>query len=273
MQMNRESPKGLVTELRGRNGVTEMKVKHFLSGATLLSAALLLNAPLSAAVESDTVGYTTIEMQAGKWYQIGTPFVELDEETVPTLNTVFAEGFGEGDVAYILGPNGTYLPMRMWTTYNNQTGWFNTGIAEYDDMELAIGQAVFFSKKVDGRVTMKGRVAEISEIPFGSDSANSWSQIVRSYPDGDRSVNEMEWSGVEEGDMLYLFNSESGTYLPTRQWATLNGKTGWFNVATATLDDQKFAPHQAFFINKKSKGQGYVKAREVVSEPSETSSK
>ena len=46
MQMNRESPKGLVTELRGRNGVTEMKVKHFLSGATLLSAALLLNAPL-----------------------------------------------------------------------------------------------------------------------------------------------------------------------------------------------------------------------------------
>ena len=36
----------------GRNGVTEMKVKHFLSGATLLSAALLLNAPLSAAVEA-----------------------------------------------------------------------------------------------------------------------------------------------------------------------------------------------------------------------------
>ena len=47
-------------------GVTNMKARHFLLGATLLSAGLLFNAPLFAAVESDIVGYTTIEMQAGK---------------------------------------------------------------------------------------------------------------------------------------------------------------------------------------------------------------
>ena len=218
------------------------------------------NAPLSAAVESDTVGYTTIEMQAGKWYQIGTPFVELDEGTVPTMNTVFTDGFSDGDLAYILGPNGTYMPTRQWMTYRGQTGWFNMGTGRYDGMELTVGQAIFFSKKQTGLVSLKGRVAMPDDIEFGNDSANSWSQVSRAYPNGRRSVNELEWSGIEDGDLLYIYNPESGTYLPTRQWMTYNGKTGWFNRATGKIDTQAFEPHQAFFINKKSAGKGHIKA-------------
>lgn len=221
-----------------------------------------LASPASAAVESDTVGYTTIKMEAGKWYQIGTPFVELEDGTVPTINTVFSEGFDDGDLAYILGPDATYLPTRQWLTYNGETGWFNPATRKLDDMGLCAGQAVFFKKAVPGEVVLKGRVSATEEVPFGNESANSWSQIVRTYPNGPRSINEIEWTGVEDGDLLYIFSPEMGTYLPTRQWLTYNGETGWFNPATRKLDDQKFEPYQAFFINKKSSGEGVLKSAE-----------
>ena len=256
MQMNRESPKGLVTELRGRNGVTEMKVKHFLSGATLLSAALLLNAPLSAAVESDTVGYTTIEMQAGKWYQIGNPFVELEDGAVPTINTVFNTGFSDGDMAYIYnaGANG-YSTVCQWGTLGGATGWLNLATITLDTTPLVAGQAVFIHKASAGEVILRGRVSEVTSLPFGSEDGNSWARIVCVHPT-ERSLNEMKWSAMADGDQAYIYDSATGAYKATRQWATIGGKSGWYNLSTVTLDTEKLPIGQAIFIHKTSKGQG-----------------
>ena len=52
-----------------------MNERRFLAGMALVAGVVLLNAPLNAAVESDVVGYTTMTMEAGKWYQVGNPLV------------------------------------------------------------------------------------------------------------------------------------------------------------------------------------------------------
>ena len=219
-----------------------------------------LASPASAAVESDVVGYTTIEMKAGKWYQIGNPFVELEDGSVPTLNTVFTDGFGAGDTLYLL-PIGssTYLPARMWADdYNDQTGWFNSGDLSYDNTALSSGQAIFIKKVVDGTVTLKGKVSAKEIVSFNGEGA--WTQIVCVYPK-QCSLNDLHWEGVQAGDQLYIYDANRGTYLPARMWAdNYNGKTGWFNSGDLSYDTEQLPIGQAFFINKRSASSGTVRA-------------
>ena len=150
----------------GRNGVTEMKVQHFLSGATLLSAALLLNAPLSAVVESDVVGYTTITMEAGKWYLLGCPFTPLNGETTTQINETFAgEGFASGDVLYTLTEAGTYKPY-YWHQDESNSGWSTHKVLWREDTtEYPITDAVYIRKTVNGEITFSGSVAAM-KVPL-----------------------------------------------------------------------------------------------------------
>ena len=88
-----------------------MKVKHFLSGATLLSAALLLNAPLSAAVESDTVGYTTVELTR-QYTLVGINFSALDGSDSLPVNDVVSGNFSNGDQLQLQDGSGSYIVLR-----------------------------------------------------------------------------------------------------------------------------------------------------------------
>ena len=227
-----------------------------ISETVFRESPLHKNAPLFAAVESDVVGYTTIEMQAGKWYQIGNPFVALEDGTVPTLNTVFTDGFADGDTLYVL-PLGqaTYLPARVWISdYQGQTGWFNLSDRSYDMMELSVGQAVFIKKATHGEVTLKGRVSAKEIVPI---TGETWTQLVCVYPK-ECSLNELSWQGIETGDKVYIYDSVSGNYLPERMWLTYNGQTGWFNLADRSFDTQKLPVGQALFVNKASANAGSV---------------
>ena len=219
-----------------------------------------LNAPLSAAVESDTVGYTTIEMQAGKWYQIGTPFVELKEGTVPTLNTVFTEGFSDGDAAFIYdATTGMYSSERRWSSALGEPGWYIRATLERDTQELPMGQAVFFHKQSStSKITVKGKVSAQVVVEFGSENGDTWAQIAPVYP-AERSLNEMEWENVGNGDSIFIYDSESGRYIAERRWATIGGVEGWYDRATLTLDNQKLPVGQALFIHKATKGVGLAK--------------
>ena len=94
-------------------------------------------------------------MQAGKWYQIGTPFVELEEGQTATLNTAFGQGFADNDLAYIYdSETNSYLGPYAWLTYNGQTGWWNTGLGVLCDTKLSPGQAVFIYKQSQGKSTL-----------------------------------------------------------------------------------------------------------------------
>ena len=212
------------------------------------------NAPLSAAVESDTVGYTTIEMQAGKWYQIGTPFVELEEGQTATLNTAFGQGFADNDLAYIYdSETNSYLGPYAWLTYNGQTGWWNTGLGVLCDTKLSPGQAVFIQKNTSSAVPFTGRVSATTPCSFGAESTSSWAQVACVYPEA-RTLNEMTWTNLEDGDQAYIYDSETNSYLGPYAWLTYNGQTGWWNTGLGVLCDTKLSPGQAVFIYKQSQG-------------------
>lgn len=263
MQMNRESPKGLVTELRGRNGVTEMKVKHFLSGATLLSAALLLNAPLSAVVESDVVGYTTITMEAGKWYQIGCPFVALDGTEAPKINDVLGSGFESGDELMILNSETSrYSASAYWVAEKN--AWCNRPIAAIAtpiETVLPIGQAVYIHKgPTSSEVVFSGKV-EAKEIAFGAENTPSWAQVAPVWPVS-QSINDFEWKGLADGDELMILDSQTQTYTPSAYW--ISEKNAWCNrpiAAIATPVTTELKAGTAAYINKRQAGKATVSVK------------
>ena len=195
-------------------------------------------------------------MDAGKWYQVGNPFVELKDGQVATLNTVFDTGFSDGDQAYIYdSTTNAYKAPRQWATINAESGWYDYSTGTLDATPLAAGQAVFIHKTKAGEITFRGRVSEIASLPFGSEEGNSWAQIVCVHPTA-RSLNEMKWSSISDGDQAYIYDSTTGAYKAPRQWATINGESGWYDYSTATLDTEELPVGQSIFIHKNSKGQG-----------------
>ena len=130
-----------------------MKVQHFLSGATLLSAALLLNAPLSAAVESDVVGYTTIKTEPGA-NMVGVVFNGLDGEPITLGNLL------NGDIHDF-----DYLQIRDKTTggyrvYSYENGvWYDDSFNNASDLLWPPGSTFWFTAPERSvTLTMKGSV-------------------------------------------------------------------------------------------------------------------
>ena len=195
------------------------------------------------------MGYTTIEMEAGKWYQIGTPFVELEEgEEVPTINSVFNSGFSDGDQAYIYNTaRSGYAATLTWS--DEKGGWVNM-LNRLATNEVPVGTAVFFKKQSTGTVTMKGKVSstEITTIPGGA-----WSQIVCVYPTAKR-INEMNWTGLEVGDEAYIYDVERQAYRSVLTWQG----SSWNNILNRP-DTTELKIGQAIFIHKNSQGDGTLR--------------
>ena len=127
-------------------------------------ATPLLNAPLFAAVESDVVGYTTIEMQADKWYQVGSPFIPLTDGAEQTLNNTFTTGFSTNDQVYVYDPEmGSYKGPYVWGTANGQTGWWNTTTSSLTTTVLTPGQAFFIHKQSLGVASVLPGVASSAD--------------------------------------------------------------------------------------------------------------
>ena len=219
-----------------------------------------LNAPLSAAVESDIVGYTTIEMQAGKWYQIGTPFVALEDANgQETLNDLLSTGFSDGDVAYIFdSATKMYSNAYTWDSSGNSgAGWYTGLLLPIPATEVVPpGSAIFIHKLTNGTVAFKGKVQSGVEVSLGSDSGDAWDQIVCVYPK-DCSVNDIEWSNMNVGDELHVYDPESGFY-ESYTWDVVNEQPGWYSGVLIKEYATKVIPiGQGMFVNKKSKGKGF----------------
>ena len=231
-----------------------MDMKKIIACAALVMGVVIFNGRLNAAVESDIVGYTTITMEAGKWYQVGTPFVALEEGVAQKLNDVFTEGFGAGDTLQVYNPDSSTYATYRWNTYKN--GWAaNTSpVATLSDVVLPTGQAVFINKKVQGDVVFSGKVSVEEAVTFGNENAASWSQFVCVYPDTVK-LNGIAWSGLAAGDILQIYNADTATYA-TYRWNTY--KNGWASNTSpvATLADVDVPAGQAFFVNKQTPGIG-----------------
>ena len=225
-----------------------MKAKSIFQCAALLTGLLFLNVPLFAAVESDIVGYTTIPMEAGKWYMMTAPFVGLSEGA--TINDLLCGGFCDNDLLYLYdNTTGTYKAIRAWKDGMWRMGTANTTPAT--DV-LPPGQGFFIVKAAPSTVTIAGQVSDHEVSTFGSESGPVWSMTGVCYPEGVQ-LNSLSWSGLANGDLLYLYDNETNSYKAIRAW-----KDGAWRVGTAnsTLATDLIKPGQGFFINKVSTGTG-----------------
>ena len=200
-----------------------MKVQHFLSGATLLSAALLLNAPLSAAVESDVVGYTTVELTAS-YTLLGTNFSGINanaDDAIP-ISDVFEADLSNGDQLQIRNAGGGYDIYEWydgnWCRYNSHgevilSPTVNRGVAFWIFSRTASSEAPI-------KAHLKGSVklADALSMSFGA----QYSMVSSGFP-VEMEVNSpsFSWQNLNEADMLQIPNGIGGyTILEWRnnQW-------------------------------------------------------
>ena len=204
-----------------------------------------------AAVESDVVGYTQIEMQAGKWYMVGNPFGDLADKTTLPVSDIYSDGFAEGDILNILDPSSSTYSAYYWNA--QLSGWsILPGVPIAADVSLEQGQAVYIYKSSFGTVSLKGKVVEVS-VPFGKEEGGAWNQIVPMWPK-EQAVNSLKWTNMQDGDTLNVLNIETSTFdayywnASIQKWTILPGVPIEANVV--------LFPGQAVFVNKVSKGIG-----------------
>ena len=221
-----------------------------------------LNGRLNAQVESDIVGYTTITMEAGKWYQVGSPFVALEDGAALKLNEVFTTGFGAGDVLNMFNvERGTYVAY-YWNARKGGWALSTAPVASLVDVEIPVGQAVFINKATAGDVLLSGRVSVEEAVEFGSDSGESWDQICCVYPQNVK-LNEIVWTGLKGGDVLNIFSTTEDKY-NAYYWNARKGGWALSTAPVASLVDVEIPAGQAFFINKVSVGKATCSAPATV---------
>ena len=249
MQMNRESPKGLVTELRGRNGVTEMKVKHFLSGATLLSAALLLNAPLSAAVEaveSDVVGYTTTQLTS-KFTLVGINFSSLSGKNTIPINEVITGDFANGDQLQIQDGDGGYIVLE-W----KEDGWYGLSASTPASVEVTRGTGVWIvaqsaSTNNPVKAQLKGAVNLSDEMT--SEFGQRYVIASTGLP-VDTGVNSplFKWTNLADKDQLQIPDGTGGYVVLEWRDADGDGQYHWYGLSASTPATVLIPKESAFWI-------------------------
>jgi hypothetical protein len=226
---------------------------------------LHLNGRLNAQVESDIVGYTTITMEAGKWYMVATPFAALDDALLEgaTLNQLYGNaGFATGDTLYVL-INGLFQP-RYWIqgTTAETTGWSTRPTRLVEDPALVKpGQSVYISKGSAGDIVLAGAVKALP-AEFGLEEGEAWAMVTPIWPADTKLLNDFTWTGVEAGDTLYRV-TDAGVFIPL-YW--IQGATpetsGWSTRPTRLVADTKpLSVGEGVYINKRSKGVATVQAR------------
>ncbi len=218
--------------------------------AALIAGLFILNAPLDAAVESPVVGYTTMTMEAGKWYQIGMPFLDLEGEQTYQISEAFNTGFTSGDILFVMNPETcTYPVMRRW---NDGKGWCKMAAPIKEDATIKAGQAVMIRKQTKSDVTFYGMVKAETQTTLEGD--RSWNLVVLQHPVA-TTINSLQWSGLESTDILFIMDVDKATYPTMRRW---QGTKKWCKMAAPITEDADLGVGQAMLIYKQSSGTATV---------------
>jgi hypothetical protein len=229
--------------------------------------ATLCTARLSAAVESDIVGYTTITMEAGKWYQIGCPFISLDKDVVEVSIDEIYKGFSDGDAILVydnVGNTGYRSAYWRSAAKDGVGGWCTSsgGPLISSTIKVKPGDAVFIDKQNGNLDLMFSGKVSYEEVPFGHEDGNAWAMVTPVWPEAIM-LNKVNFTELGEGDAILIYTPETGYksayWRPTANqgaggWCTTSGgPTIAFNV--------ELKGGSALFINKKTPNVGKISVK------------
>ena len=197
-------------------------------------------------------------MAANSWYQLGTPFEQLDGSDTFTLDEAFP-GFAEGDRLYLATTEGGYS-FRYWkaNATTGEAGWSTSrNVYRKDTTEFPAGTAVYIYKSVAGTIMLSGAVDAVTNS-FGSETGNAWNLVALPWPEA-KKLSDFAWTGCVDGDRLFISTPDGG--FSFRYWKTnaSTGAAGWSTSRNVYREDTTLIkPGVAVYINKASAGVGTV---------------
>ena len=224
-----------------------MDAKKILTCAALF-AGLLLATPARAYVESDVVGYATIDIGQTGYTLITLPFADLDAENLEYPISKISGSLAANNSASRADTLVVMNADKSFTTYQNKAdGWVKEGETEVTTDTVKPGQAVYLNKaRQAGSVTVSGKVAP--EATKTVALAVGYNLVANPYPveiaiaslTGEIAAN----NNASRADTLMVLNADK-TYTTYQCKAAGWVKEGETDVTTDTIQ-----PGQGFVYNK-----------------------
>ena len=192
------------------------------------------NAPLSAAVESDIVGYTQIELKEGL-NLVACSFEPLQASEGADIQDFLKGAFEYNDTVLFYGPSGYttyYYTPALWGK-----DWEELGIAGWGDAneqivsrQMAAGDAFWLEVKTAKTITIAGKVRLIDQT---IQCQPGLGLVAVAFPIDIDLSKDVEFSGFTKNDQLMVYaddgNYETYSYstnLYDSEWNE-TGKPGW----------------------------------------------
>ena len=217
-----------------------MNTKRTLACAALLLGLLSFNAPLTAAVESDIVGYTTVE-PGSSWTLLGINFASLTD-TKYSIQQIVGD-FADGDEAQLW--DGTrYTTVVYYTEATaGQAGFYNDD-GTLSTLSVSPGSALWLKSSSVKQVTLAGKVlVNAQSEPLEGNSG--WSLFAARTPVA-TSVNAFSFKGLSDGDEMQIW--DGGQYVSVIYYSAETAGMAGFYEETGTLSTREVPVGSGFWI-------------------------
>ena len=190
-----------------------MDMKKIITCAALLAGIVFFNGRLNAQVESDIVGYTTIEI-TNQWTLLGVPFTTLGtaEESID-LNALFANATNLVDGDQIQVPDGKNgYDLAYW---NSSVGaWCNDGNDTLTSLKATRGRGVWL-KASQASKTTPVTITAIGQVVLNRAADNlgtGYTIFSPALPMEGANLNDpsFTWTGLTDGDQIQVPDGTNG---------------------------------------------------------------
>ena len=219
-----------------------MDVKRILACAALLAGLLFFNGRLSAAVESDVVGYTTTALPLG-YSLVGLPFDSLNGKTSLSIQDISIENSQVGDVIQYW--ENDLLQSATYRIRNGVSGWWKS-FTELSTKTFSPGEGFWVRKNAEGNLTFSGKLVDLDKVTTITE-AGKFVLISPKLPK-EYAVNDILFEGISTGDQIQYWDGDKLVSLTYRSRGDI---TGWWSNFT-TLSDKVFAPTEGFYLLTKT---------------------
>lgn len=201
-----------------------------------------LNGRLSAAVESDVVGYTTVALPLG-YSLVGLPFDSLNGKTSLSIQDISIENSQVGDVIQYW--ENDLLQSATYRIRNGVSGWWKS-FTELSTKTFSPGEGFWVRKNAEGNLTFSGKLVDLDKVTTITE-AGKFVLISPKLPK-EYAVNDILFEGISTGDQIQYWDGDKLVSLTYRSRGDI---TGWWSNFT-TLSDKVFAPTEGFYLLTKT---------------------
>ena len=206
-----------------------------------------LDPRLDASVESDIVGYSTVDKQS-TWTLLGINFVSLDKtsQEAKTYSIQQITGdFADGDMIQAWD-GAKYTTVYYFSEETMGKAGFYNSDATLSTLQIPCGAAIWVNSSAMTHAMVAGKVMTDSVSVEGT---AGWALFAASQP-VDTPVNNLQFTGLLDGDMMQIWN---GSAYKTLYYFTEEsmGEAGFYE-SDATLSQEVIARGTGFWVKSQN---------------------